>query len=208
MTDKPLSSEQGVATEFYLDRPPVPLFQPLMPSKQNCKATQIFEGDHELFDFNKEVEPMLNVLVEKSLEQAQMEVLEEHELAIIKQQAEEYQQIRNAELIEAQRFEAAEQRVAEEIFRRRTQQRARKEERYHAHMKHVCRRMGKDLMQGMREKAISQLHAMKLLSKPIEEQLHAKVLPWLFEKVDMFEQIDQDCHSHTFDVVEQGIHKV
>jgi len=41
-----------------------------------------------------------------------MEVLEEHELAIIKQQSEEYQQIRNAELIEAQRMEAAEMRVA------------------------------------------------------------------------------------------------
>lgn len=41
-----------------------------------------------------------------------MEVLEEHELAIIKQQSEEYQQIRNAELVEAQRMEAAEMRVA------------------------------------------------------------------------------------------------
>lgn len=30
-----------------------------------------------------------------------MEVLEEHELAIIKAQSEEYQEIRNAELIEA-----------------------------------------------------------------------------------------------------------
>ncbi len=44
---------------------------------------------------------MLNVLVEKTLEQAQMEVLEEHELAIIKLQQEEYSEIRNAELIEA-----------------------------------------------------------------------------------------------------------
>lgn len=120
LTDKPFSTEQGVATEFYLDRPPVPLFQPLMPPKPNCKATQIYDGDHELFDFDKEVEPMLNVLVEKSLEQAQMEVLEEHELVLIKQQSEEYQQLRNAELIQAQRFEAAEQRVAEEIYRRRT----------------------------------------------------------------------------------------
>lgn len=118
LTDKPESNEIGVATEFFLDRPPRPLFQPKMPSKENCKATQIYEKDHELFDFDKEVEPLLNVLVEKTLEQAQMEVLEEHELAIIKQQSEEYQQVRNAELIEAQRMEAAEQRVAEEIARR------------------------------------------------------------------------------------------
>ena len=55
-----------------------------MPAKENCKATQIFDGDHELFDFNKEVEPMLNVLILKTIEQARLECLEEKELAIIK----------------------------------------------------------------------------------------------------------------------------
>lgn len=68
LTDKAEEAEVGVATEFYLDRPPVPLFEPRMPSKQNCKATQIYEGDYELFDFDIEVEPMLNVLIEKTLE--------------------------------------------------------------------------------------------------------------------------------------------
>lgn len=28
LTDKPATKEEGVATEFYLDRPPVPLFTP------------------------------------------------------------------------------------------------------------------------------------------------------------------------------------
>ncbi len=77
----------------------MPLFTPRMPSKDCCKSTQIYDGDYELFDFDSEVEPMLNVLIEKTLEQAQMEVLEEHELAIIKKQSEEYQEIRNSELI-------------------------------------------------------------------------------------------------------------
>ena len=98
----------GIATEFYLDRPPVPLFQPKMPAKENCKATQIFDQDDELFDFDAEVEPMLNVLCMKTLEQARMEVLEENELTIMKKQKKAYEQVRNAELIEAQRFEAAE----------------------------------------------------------------------------------------------------
>lgn len=84
LTDKPPEREEGVATEFYLDRPPVPLFQPKMPSKENCKYTQIYEGDYELFDFDEEVEPMLNVLCHKILEQARMEVLEEEELRVMK----------------------------------------------------------------------------------------------------------------------------
>lgn len=86
LTDKPPESEQGVATEFYLDRPPVPLFQPKMPSKSNCKTTQIFDEDPELFDFDKEIEPMLNVLISKTLEQARMLALEEEELRVMKQQ--------------------------------------------------------------------------------------------------------------------------
>ena len=57
-----------MATEFYLDRPPVPLFQPKMPAKENCKYTQIFDEDPELFDFVTEVEPMLSVLCSKVLE--------------------------------------------------------------------------------------------------------------------------------------------
>jgi len=52
-----------VATEFYLDRPPMPLFQPKMPSKENCKYIQTLEEDDELFHFDNEVEPMLNVLI-------------------------------------------------------------------------------------------------------------------------------------------------
>lgn len=126
LTDKPPTQEMGIATEFYLDRPPVPLFQPKMPAKENCKATQIFDADVELFDFDQEVEPMLNVLCLKTLEQARMEVLEENELSIMKAQKKEYEEVRNAELIEAQRFEAAEARVNAEKECRANQQKARK----------------------------------------------------------------------------------
>ena len=133
LTDKPPVEHVGIATEFYLDRPPVPIFEPKMPAKENCKATQIFDGDHELFNFNKEVEPMLNVLCLKTLEQARMEVLEENELRIMDLQKKEFEEIRNAELIEAQRFEAAEARVKAEQDRRRIQQRERKMQRRFAH---------------------------------------------------------------------------
>jgi hypothetical protein len=72
-----------------------------MPAKENCKHTQIYDEDVELFDFDQEIEPMLNVLCSKTLEQARMMVLEEEELRIMKSQQKEYEEIRNAELIEA-----------------------------------------------------------------------------------------------------------
>lgn len=61
---------------------------------------------------------MLNVLCLKTLEQARMEVLEEEELRTMNEQKKEYEEVRNAMLIEAQRFEAAELRVKNENERR------------------------------------------------------------------------------------------
>eukprot|EP00960_Hanusia_phi_P039669 753975-Hanusia_phi.AAC.5 len=65
----------------------------------DCRL-QIFEG--ELFDFDFEVEPILQVIVGKTLEQSLMEVLEEEELKNMRAHQEEFDQIRAAELAEAQ----------------------------------------------------------------------------------------------------------
>lgn len=48
-----------------------------------------------------------------------MMVLEEEELRVMKTQQKEYEEIRNAELIEAQRLEAGELRRKQELERRR-----------------------------------------------------------------------------------------
>lgn len=61
-------------TDAFLDRPVTPLF---IQQKRGVDAeTQIENGD--LFDFNMEVEPLLEVLVGKTLEQGLMEVSRGH----------------------------------------------------------------------------------------------------------------------------------
>lgn len=62
-----------------------------------------------------------------------MELLEETEFEIIKSQQKEYEEIVNAEIIIAQRYEAAELRCKEEADRRKIQNKARKEEKKAAH---------------------------------------------------------------------------
>merc|ERR1719333_171129 len=120
LTERTVEFEAETQTDFLLDRPPSPLF---MPTKigYDC-GTQIEDG--ELFDFDREVEPVLEVLVGKTLEQSMMEVLEEEELDSIRRHQEEFEQLRNAELLEVQRMEAAEKRRADELERRMQQQRA------------------------------------------------------------------------------------
>ena len=60
-----------------------------MPKKTGIdKITQI--GDYDLFDFDREVQPILNVLLTKSTEQAILEVEEETELQEIRKFKQEY----------------------------------------------------------------------------------------------------------------------
>ena len=110
LTDKVPEADCGTQTDAFMDRAPSPLY---IPQKSGLDvATQIEEG--ELFDFEVEVQPILEVLVGKTLEQALMEVMEEEELETLKAHQRAFEDRRNAELAEAQRMEAAEKRRQEE----------------------------------------------------------------------------------------------
>lgn len=57
--------EDQLEPDFFIDRPPEASYIP--NEKGSNKATQIFDGDNDLFDFENEVEPVLQVLVGKSI---------------------------------------------------------------------------------------------------------------------------------------------
>lgn len=65
-----------------------------------------------------EVQPILEVLVGKTIEQALIEVLEEEELAALREQQRRFLEVRAAELSEAQRLEEKESRWFAEKNRR------------------------------------------------------------------------------------------
>jgi len=89
--------------------------------------------DDELFDFEVEVEPILQVLVGKSVEQGRMEVIEEDEIEELRQHQVAYEQVRDAELLEVQRLEAEEIRRQEETDRRNLQAMTRRAQMQLAH---------------------------------------------------------------------------
>ena len=114
VSDRTEEADAETQTDAFLDRPKTPIFT---PAKSGLDAsTQIHDGD--LFDFDIEVKPILEVLVGKTVEQSLIEVLEEEELANLRQQQLEFEEIRNAELVETQRLEEQERRHKEEKERR------------------------------------------------------------------------------------------
>lgn len=73
-------------TDSFIPKPPTPQY---VPKKTGIdKITQI--EDYDLFDYDREVQPILNVLLTKTVEQALLEVEEETELDEIRKFKAEY----------------------------------------------------------------------------------------------------------------------
>jgi uncharacterized protein YdaT len=121
LTDRVTETETETQTDALMDRPSIPLF---IPTKSGVDATTQVDVD-ELFDFDAEVEPILEVLVGKTLEHAMMEVLEEEELAAIRSHQDSFEQTRNVERAHVQRLEAEAIRKNQERDRRVKQEQER-----------------------------------------------------------------------------------
>ena len=105
-------------TDLFLQRPPSP---PYIPAKIGVDAiTEILDG--ELFDFDTEVQPILETLVGRAVEQGFIEVMHEEELAEMRKQQQEFLTNRERELAELRRLEAEEFRLETEKVRRLNQE--------------------------------------------------------------------------------------
>lgn len=83
---KPEETEVKTQTDTFVPRPATPKY---IPKKTGIdKNTQV--ENYELFDYDREVQPILNVLLTKSVEQALLEVEEETELDEIRKFKSDY----------------------------------------------------------------------------------------------------------------------
>jgi hypothetical protein len=121
LSDRPVEVDQETQTHTFMDRPATPLFVRAKTGRD--VDTQILPGD--LFDFDLEVEPILEVLVGKTLHVSMLELMQEEELEAIKRQQEDFEAIRNVELAEVKRLEAEARRKQQEKDRRIAQEQKR-----------------------------------------------------------------------------------
>lgn len=175
VSDKVPEHDVETQTDEFLDRPASPLFIPIKTGVD--KETQIMEGD--LFDFELEVEPILDVLVGKTLEQSMMEVMEEEELAELRAHQEEFVQLRNAELAETQRMEEAERRKFEEKERRLNQERERLAKEQVLKDKVAAAAFAKNYMSGIESSVLDRLSKMSYFFDPVEREVETNFMPWL-----------------------------
>ncbi|XP_042359675.1 radial spoke head protein 3 homolog [Plectropomus leopardus] len=167
-------------TDAFLDKPATPLFIPAKSGKD--VETQIEEG--ELFDFDREVQPLLDVLVGKTIEQSLVEVMEEEELACLRAQQRAFEELRNNELAEVRRLQEQERRHSEEKGRRVAQQReVLKKERETAE-KIAARAYTQQYLADLLPAVFTSLSSHGYFYDPVEKDIETNFLPWLMAEVN------------------------
>jgi len=181
-------NEFDIEADYFIDRAPDATYIP--NEEGHGKATQIFDGDHDLFDYENEVEPVLQVLVGKSIEHARIEVIEEYEARVLKAHKKKWLQLKEAELMYTQRLEEARQRKNDEIDRRNLQQRTSKNNDIGTEKKLIARLFAKDFLKAFKKDTLHVMRDLGALRRPVDLSVGATFVP------QMYGQITADMQRH------------
>ncbi|KAJ3304523.1 Radial spoke head protein 3 [Kappamyces sp. JEL0829] len=201
LSDKVPEAIAMTQTDAFINRAPSPLYIP-QKSGQDV-ATQIYDG--ELFDFNIEVQPILDVLVGKTLEQALMEVNEEDELARLRAHHRRFEEIRNAEYAETQRLEDAERRRTEEKERRIKEQLAIQKEKQDVAEKIAARAFAKSYLQSLIPNVLDSLASNGYFFEKIEKEIESQFLPYLTGEVEKSLKKQETARALADDIIRSAI---
>ena len=129
----------------------------------------------------------------KSLEQARIEVIEQHENAVLASHNARYKQKREAMLIQTQRVEARQGRRNDEIDRRNLQQRVNQVLVEGKEKREIARTMSKQFLRYFKRDTLQQLKDIGLLRKRKEFSMGSHFVPALYEqiKLEMIEDVDR-----------------
>ncbi|KAA3676074.1 uncharacterized protein DEA37_0014433 [Paragonimus westermani] len=189
LTDLVEETDMDCQTDAFLNRPPSPLY---VPSKIGADAeTQIYEGD--LFNFDLEVVPVLEVLVGKTVEQALLEVTEEEELANIRAQQYAFEELRQAEQVEMQRVMEHDRRLREEKDRRKQQCLLAATREQELVDKVTAQAFAKAYLADLETTVFANLAEHGYFYDVVEHDIEEGFLPWLMAEVD--EEIELENRS-------------
>lgn len=167
LTDRPIEIDAETQTQAYLDQPSAPLFVPAKTGQD--VETQIDSGD--LFDFDLEVEPLLEVLVGKTIHVSMLELMQEEELEAIRRQQVEFETIRNIELAEVQRLEAEARRKTQEKERRLQQEKQRQKERTELEEKIAARAFAQQYLGSLHSGVFDMLQDEGFFYDPVKKEV-------------------------------------
>ena len=198
----PETFDMEVQTQDYIDLPQIPLFKP--EKRGEDAGTQIEKGD--LFDFNVEVEPIINVLTFKTLEEARMEVLEEEEIKEMKRQMQDFEKVRNRELEIVQKLECQTIRKEEEKNRRNQERAIRTKMAKIYQKKLISTVFAKNYLKNIKSKVLKDLEENGVLRKREKNEYHTKITPAIKEGCEKLLEEENAVLYGLDDLLEKGYH--
>ncbi|KAF0976789.1 hypothetical protein FDP41_004084 [Naegleria fowleri] len=190
-------------TDPFQDRPESPVF---IPSKTGVDMGVQVEDD--LFDFDFEVAPILEVIVGKTLEQSMLEVLEEEEMEALRQQKKEFAQKRNAELAETQRLEAAEKRRFEEKERRKEQERQRLQREQECRRKLASRQFANQYLENLDLNVFTTLQEEGFFYDIVHRQVEQEFMPFLIQLTNQELDKKRQARVEVDNIIKTSIRKL
>jgi hypothetical protein len=198
--------EYDIEPDYYIDRPPDAI---LIPNPEGeAKTTQIFDGDADLFDYENEVEPILQVLVGKSIEHARIEVIEQYEDLELQKHKRRFLQLKEAELMETQRLEEARGRKNDEIDRRNLQQRTAKNSQVQSEKKVVARSFAKDFLRYFKRDTMNVLVDLGALRRPDQLSIGTTFVPQLYNQIKNDMQNHNDHQEQMDEILNDSMRKI
>ncbi|XP_037807214.1 putative uncharacterized protein DDB_G0284695 [Lucilia sericata] len=174
---RPPETSAETQTDIFLEKPPTP---PYIPAKIGVDvATEI--GDGELFQFDAEAQPIIDVMVDSIMELSILEVAHEQEISNIRKKQQELLAEREAELAELRRLEEEEIRLQAEKQRRLRQD-------------SIAKSLDDEMQRGVTAAKLLQGHIASILPEVLDslepatdaakkEQLMKTICPWLSAEV-------------------------
>ncbi|KAG7512811.1 hypothetical protein JOB18_040534 [Solea senegalensis] len=144
-------------------------------------SIQIEQG--ELFDFDREVPPLVEIMVDKVIEQSVLEVKEEDELARLGAQQKAFQELRNSELAEVQRLKEQVRRHREERERRIIEQKEAQLKERETAEKIAARAYTKECLADLYPAVFTSFSSRGFFDDPVVRDIETHFLPWLMAEV-------------------------
>jgi len=163
---------------------PAPAPAPYVPKKTGLDASTHMSPEDQPFDFDRDVDPLLGVVVSKTLEQALLEVEQEAELAAIAADLATLEAERAAERKRVATIEADAAATARAKDARKQDERARVARQQRLREKVCATAMLRQVWPQVVEGAYSDLEAIGAWCPPTVFAIRAEVLPWVYEGVE------------------------
>jgi len=199
ITDRPVEIVFEAGGKKLEDRPPSPLFIPQQIGVD--KETQVEPGD--LFDFDAEVQPLLEMIVGKTLEQSLAEVMEEDELRAKAERRDDWEIVQMSERFECERVEHEHTRREQEKARRAVQNNQREQEEAARDVKVVTQSFSHNWVGDVFSTVFEELKDSGFFYDPLVREIEEEFLPWLAEGVSASIQHYHDAEK----LVEEEIKK-